>query len=126
MTADDLSYRIDPAVGIVVISGPDGASPAAFQRTLRTILEDPNYQPGFGFYRDRRGFTLPPTGLVHGVASVIRSTEALAGSRWAIVVSDPANYGMMRMLSILSDVTEMEVFEDPVAATGWLACAGGD
>jgi hypothetical protein len=28
---------------------------------------------------------------------------------------------MMRMLSILSDVAEMEIFEDPVTATGWLA-----
>jgi hypothetical protein len=119
-----LSYRIDPAARIVEISGPDGASPAAFQRILRAILIDPDYRSGFGFFRDRRGFRLPPTGLVQGVASVIRETDALAGSRWAIVVSDPANYGMMRMLSILSDVAVMEIFEDPIAATGWLAGAG--
>ena len=124
MTEDQLSYRIDAAAGIVVIAGPDGASPVAFQQTLRTILDDPDYKPGYGFLRDRRGFRLPPTGLVHGVASFIRESEALAGSRWAIVVSDPANYGMMRMLSILSEVAEMEIFEDPATATSWLAGDG--
>jgi hypothetical protein len=126
MSGAALTYRIDPEAGIIDLVGPDGLNPDAFVRTLDEVLQDDDYRPDFAFFRDRRGFSMPPTGLVRGVATFIKERQNLRGSRWAVVVSDPGNYGMMRMLEMLGDMTELRIFPDPDAARSWLVDPSSD
>jgi hypothetical protein len=124
MIPSRMSYRIDESAGIVELHGPDGLRPEEVEAALRQVLEDPRYHPALGFLRDRRGFRMPPTGFVRGLAWTIRHTAGLIGSRFAFVVSDPGNYGMVRMLSMMSDVADIRAFTDPAEAREWLT--GGD
>ena len=117
-----LSYRIDAAARIVHFEGPTPTDPGEFARVCHAALTDPAFKPGFGFYRDRRGQAVPATDIVHRSVAALRQVEGLPTSKWAIVVDPGANYGMLRMMQLLTDGTWVEVglFYDPMEATRWL------
>ena len=83
------------------------ASPTAqeWASAMLEIFRDPGYQPGFNFLVDRRGVPSPTADFVRAtVAFRERHAKEISGSRWAVVVSDPANYGMGRMGEILLEI----------------------
>lgn len=118
-----LQYRIDQARRIVEVVGVQTSDPEEFLRLFTAILADPDYRPGFGFYRDRRGMVPIKRGTLQANLAVVAAIPGLTGSRWAYVVSDPANYGMARMAAILGDgsALELHIFDTPEAALAWLA-----
>ncbi|MCC7134072.1 MAG: hypothetical protein IT352_15550 [Gemmatimonadales bacterium] len=118
-----LQYRIDQARRFVEVVGVQTPDPEEFARLFAAILADPDYRPGYGFYRDRRGMVPMKRGTLQANLAVVAALPGLTGSRWAYVVSDPANYGMARMAAILGDgsALELQIFETPEAALAWLA-----
>lgn len=81
--------------------------------------------PGkYGVLSDHRAITTPATreqleALVHHLT---RYRAHFGGSRWAVVVGQPASFGMMRMLGVFAEAIPIEVgvFEDLAEATEWL------
>jgi hypothetical protein len=98
-----LDYSIDPANRLVVVRGADSVTgePHIFDR----IVQDPRFERGFNFIRDRRELTEPPESddIRQAVAIMKAVAPRMAPCRWAVVV--PAEnlvfYGMARMASLL-------------------------
>ena len=115
-------YRIDAREGIVEISGPEAESPEEFEALVRAIVADPAFRSGFGFLRNRRDLPPPQTTRVRRGADYLRHLPALARSRWAFVVADPASYGMIRMGATLAETGGIDgrAFSDEAEARRWL------
>jgi exopolyphosphatase/pppGpp-phosphohydrolase len=73
---------------------------------------------------DHRALVFPATAaqLEALVSHLTRYRAVFGGMRWAVVVGQPASFGMMRMLSVLAEriPIEVEVFTDPEEASRWL------
>jgi hypothetical protein len=119
-----IDYTIDPIAGIVTLLY-DAGEPTIGQwvTTMERVMEDPDYRPDYGFLSNLRLATPAPTSVtVRASLEFMRSHEALRYSRWALLVSDSANYGMGPMGQILSDDDPMEfrIFDDIDEAKQWL------
>ena len=67
--------------------------------------------PGYNVLSDHREIGEPATrpqleALVSHIAAL---RQYFGGARWAVIVTTPASYGMMRMLSVLAERVPMEV-----------------
>jgi hypothetical protein len=120
-----ISFEVDARRRLVRL-GYTGATPniQAWEAVMTAILQDPRYQPGFGFLIDRRAVPPPDAPFVRATV-LFRENHAaeLAGARWAVVVSDPANYGMARMGQALGDAqthVQQRAFTDVDEAEAWL------
>jgi len=73
---------------------------------------------------DHRALITPATApqLEALVAHLTRYRSHFGDSQWAVVVGQPASFGMMRMLGVLAEriPIEVEAFTDPAAAEVWL------
>jgi hypothetical protein len=109
----------------VHFEGPTARGAEEFVHVVRQVLVDPAYRPGFGFLRDRRGRGVAPTEVVHQIADVLKRVSALPPSKMAFVVDPGADYGMMRMMQILTDGgrTEVAVYFDVAEAIRWLTAS---
>lgn len=95
---------------------------------------DTAFPPGetrrFNVFSDHRGLIDPVTTeqLQALVSHLVRRRTAVGGMRWAIVVGQPASYGMMRMLGVLAEQIPItvEVFNDPAEAARWLDLRSAD
>ena len=79
---------------------------------------------GYSVLSDHRALAVPATTpqLQALVAHLTQYREHFGGNRWAVVVGQPASFGMMRMLSVLAEriPIHVEVFYDAAAAERWL------
>lgn len=79
---------------------------------------------------DHRTLTTPATTpqLEALVAHLSKYRQHFGGTRWAIVVSQLASFGMMRMLGVLAEriPIHVAVFADPVDAERWLESGNAD
>ncbi len=118
-----LHYRLDPTRRFVEVLGVQTSDPEELARLFAAIVVDPGFQPGFGFYRDRRGMEPMKRGTLQANLATLAATPGLTGTRWAYVVSDPANFGMARMAAMLGDgsALELQIFDTPEAAIDWLS-----
>jgi len=104
LTTQDMLTAVDAAVDAAVrAAGPGRYSVLSDHRALITPATTPQVEAlvaHLAMYRDYFG-----------------------GNRWAIVVGQPASFGMMRMLGVLAEQIPIEVgvFEDPNEAERWLA-----
>jgi hypothetical protein len=80
-------------------------------------------EPGYHVVSDHREIGEPATR--EQVESLVEHIAALhryyAGARWAVIVSRPASFGMMRMLESMAERVPMEVrvFKDADDAEWW-------
>src|SRR5262245_43612750 len=121
---ETLSYEIDPAAGIVEVRGPEGL-PGEMEALIASAIADPRFQPGFGFFRDRRSLAAPTSATVRHRVDLVRNlAKQLPPTRYALVVDDdPLHYGMIRMAQELTRDSAAEVwpFTNPDAARNWLS-----
>lgn len=84
-----LSYRIDPADGIVTITG-DYTEAGGWRELLGAVSRDPEYRRGFNFIRDLRD-SGHPVGVdaVIGIMAVVREFWDTLGAHRAAIVSGP-------------------------------------
>jgi hypothetical protein len=82
-----LSYRIDPAGPLVIITG-DYAEPDEWRATLARIAEDPAYRTGSSFIRDLRQSEHPVSAqAVMGIIGVVRDFWPRLGTHRAAMVT---------------------------------------
>jgi hypothetical protein len=120
-----LSYTIDPAAGVVAVGGTVPPTPEDIRRLFLAVLADPAYRPGLHFLFDRRPIPdVPSVVYIHQLVEVIRKlSDQIGPCKMAVLVPDPATYGMVRMGAALAFDTGVELgaFRDLDLATRWLA-----
>ena len=119
-----VSWRIENGLVWLESAGPWDAM--AWMGAVDASLAHPNFRPGMGLVHDRRGLRLPegPATREVGMAlGFVRSRAARIGkARWAIVVADPANFGVGRMAQMMAEGTGLTigVFRDLAEAEAWV------
>ena len=98
--------------------------------TINRSVLDPKFRPGFAVLSDHTAVGEPLTSSQarQMVDHLKGLAESFAGSRWAIVTSKPASYGMLRMVSVLAEGVPMEVqvFSSHEEAEAWLSSSESD
>ena len=93
----------------------------AIERSVR----DPKFQRGFAVLSDHTevGEPLTPDQAQQMLSRLKNLSEFVAGSRWAVVTSKPASYGMLRMVSAYAKTVPMDVqvFSSHEEAEAWLS-----
>ncbi len=86
---------------------------------------DPEFRRGFDVYSDHTAIRKAITSAqMHSIVARLESlSPSMRGARWAIVTSQPASYGMMRMLAVYSEriPIELRVFGCASEAESWLS-----
>lgn len=87
-----INYSIDAKARIVRLAYAGEADIEELASTFRAIFRSTDYRRGFGFVVDRHSLG-PPTMVLFDILAgfVTLQRGALEGSRWALVVSDPAD-----------------------------------
>jgi hypothetical protein len=118
-----VSYQIDVAAGVVELRDVPIEDADQVRQLFERILADPSYRPGYGFFRNRASIPPLSTPSIRTVAEALAGVPALRGTRWAIVATDPANFGTMRMLEVFTGEhgMELKVFTEEKEARQWLA-----
>jgi hypothetical protein len=122
-----LSYELDPLARIVHITYAANPSFEEWAGMMQGIFQDAQYAPGWGLLSDRRSVSeVQAKDFIVRVVAFLRLHQAeLAHSRWAMVVSGRAVYGMARMAQELAGELPMKlgVFTDMDEAREWLTLA---
>lgn len=121
--AADIEYSIDVESGIVHLIFVADAPYEQWASTLEEVIARPDYRPGFDFLVDRRqASVVSKSDLRRMVEFIDRRVESFAGSRWAIVVSSSADFGMGRMGQVFANrhPTTIEIFRDREEGLRWL------
>lgn len=88
-------------------------------------VKDPRFQPGFHILSDHTCVGAPLTTIQakQMMAHLETLSKYLRGSRWAVVTTKAASFGMFRMTSALAEriPTEIQVFHTHEDAEAWLA-----
>lgn len=123
-----ISHAIEPATRRVTIHVDGLTTYEDWETSIRAVIADPEYQPGFDFLSDRRSADPPPTieTVRRAVGFFEFNSQQFGHCRWAIVVSGPAAYGMGRMAEALVAETgvRVKVFTQMAAADEWLRHPG--
>ena len=117
-----LSYSIDPALGIVTITG-DYAEAAEWHALLTSVSRDPAYRRGFSFLRDLRASTHPVGAeTVIGIIRVVREFWGQLGVRRAAVLTRPGIDSPAVIAQALADDARiaLDVFTSYEEAIAWL------
>ena len=92
--------------------------------TINKSVQDPKFRPGFSVLSDHSQVREPITAqqAEQTIEHLVNLSDSMAGSRWAVVTTTAASYGMMRMLSVLAERVPMEVqvFSSQSEAEVWL------
>lgn len=118
-----LTYSIDNNLQIVSLKYTGNPDFSEWASVMRSVFDDPSFEPGFSFILDRRLVTTAPTtGYIKRVVAFVESHPAELGKcRTAVVVGEIASYGMGRMSQgYLGDAHETEIFKDLEEAKRWL------
>ena len=116
------SFTISPERRVVRLVYRGEVTFPEWKATMDAIARDPLFRPGFAFLIDRRSSPAPSAAFVEGVVAYLASNELAIGviPKTAMVVSDPASFGMARMVQGLSGSPNMDVFTDIHEAERWL------
>ena len=119
-----LDFESEPGTLIVTVSGP-----ATIEQLLgyqAEYLADSRWSPGMKVLTDLRGFdsSLVTSDEVRAIAASNNLKADLFGSgRTAVVVSEPATFGLLRMFQFHTDAAgfDQRVFYSLEEARRWLA-----
>ena len=117
-----LTYRIDTARGIVVITG-DYAEAAEWHMLLAAIAGDPAYRRGLGFLRDLRASEHPVSAeTVVGIIAVVRKFWPQLGVSRAAMLTRPGIDVPAMMAAALADEEQiaLRAFTSYEDAMAWL------
>lgn len=124
MTSVPVSYRLDPAAGIVrvEVSGRPGFDEET--GIYRLFRRDPAYRPGMPILVDDRGReAAADLAEVRALGDVVRHSPAnLTGIRCALLVASDLQYGMSRVWAarVAPSGLVVEVFRSELEALDWL------
>jgi hypothetical protein len=119
-----LTHRVDKKTGIVHIDVMGSFTMQQIRALIDGVVNDPDFRRGYHTLSDHRRIGDPATSdQVRGTLEhVATHVEALGASKWAVVASKAASYGMMRMMEMLAEELpiEISVFRDLEEARHWL------
>lgn len=96
-----------------------------WEEMLDRVSADPLFQPGFSLLSDRRHLMVEPDAVYvrATIEAVAARRDAFGSSRFAVLTSHLATYGMARMAEALAENRGIQwrVFMDPGEATQWLS-----
>lgn len=115
------SYRIDTENGIVYSYASGIATDEEFLAHQRLLARDPEFRPHFRQLLDGRAITenkVTPS----GIRALIAGNPWGAGSRRALVTTDPTSFGLAKMFELgrRDPVDEFRIFKDINEARAWL------
>jgi hypothetical protein len=117
------AHEIDVARRLVIVR-PDGVPTIQdWTDLLDRLAADPAFQPGFGVVSDRRHLLVTPTAeyVRTSVEAIAQRRGVFGRSRWAILTSHQATYGMARMAEAYADNREIafSAFAEMDEAIAW-------
>jgi hypothetical protein len=119
-----ITHHIDKRKGIIFAEVVGDFTLEDILNTIDSAVSDPAFRPGFKVLSDHRKIGEPATmAQMEGMAACLKGlSNAFGGTKWAMVVSKEASYGMMRMLSVLVEDVPivLRVFWDMEEALKWL------
>ena len=117
-------FVIDPLVQIVAYVVEGDATPGEAREFFEAVIRHPDFEPGFDFLGDRRDVErVPGVSYIRAVADEVMAHQGELGRcKWAVIVSDDAAIGMVRMWGLMAELSgvEIEPFRSPQEATLWL------
>jgi len=97
-----------------------------WKTTIKSVLEDPRFQSGFGILLDRSRILSPATSeYMHSLVHFVDQQASQNDVRWAIVTSDLASFGMGRQAELSAFKATIRTFKDRTSAELWLCGAAG-
>jgi hypothetical protein len=118
-----ISHTIDAARRIVHLRINREPTMAEAEEGLLIAFQDPLYQAGFTCLVDRTAAGPPSKEHVYWLTDIFRRhRDILTPSRVAVIVANPATYGMFRMLQALNHEmpAKLNIFNSHVEAEQWL------
>ena len=120
-----VSYAIGPTARIVRLTLVGDATFEQWTHGMRVILSSATYQPGFGFLVDRRAAEPASAEFMADAVAFLRSNQrALAGARWAIVVSEGHGSQAGQLMAELAQASRLPIpirtFREIAKAEAWL------
>jgi hypothetical protein len=120
-----IETHIDKARRLIVSKVIGNFSIADIVTSIDTAIHHPDFTPGFDVLSDHSDIGQPMTPLqMEQTIGFLRSIAAsIGGARWAVIATQPASYGMMRMLSVYAKSIPLDVraFHTQIEAENWLA-----
>lgn len=111
----------DPGVVRGVVDGSFESE--QMMEALNGILSDDDFVPGMPVVSDHRTVTtvLTREQAMAVAGRLVSMGPELSRMRWAVITTNTASYGMMRMLAVLLEDAgvELRIFEDPEQAEAW-------
>jgi hypothetical protein len=119
------TYDIAPDRRIVTVCPESPPSLDDWENLLDRVAADPRFRIGFHVLSDRRHLNVEPDAVyVRSSIEAVSARRASFGhSRFAVLTSHLATYGMARMAEALAENRGIQwcVFMDPEEAAQWLA-----
>lgn len=119
------TYVIDPEHQLVTLRPESHPTTADWESVLDRVAADPLFQPGFDVISDRWHLHVEPdAAYVRATIEAVAARSAAFGrSRFAVLTSHLATYGMARMAEALAENRGIvwRVFMDRSQAMNWLA-----
>ena len=117
-----ISYRVDRPARLIRSTVEGDFSAAEMLSCVSEAVHEAG-EPGFNIVSDHRLIGEPATRdqvelLVDHLTTLQRFVR---GSRWAVIVSKPASFGMMRMFAVLAERVPLQVrvFMDAAEGEAW-------
>ncbi len=119
-----ITYLIDDGQGVVRAKGSRVVSDRDVLEYIHNLAEDPAHGPGMHQVVDLRGVgevVVTPGGLRAAGLRTSRFSEALSGTRLAILVGDEHGYGMSRIFTAFAEPSmKRRVFLEEAEADAWI------
>lgn len=123
-----VTCTIDSVAGIVLTTVRAPTNAKEVTDALTRVIASPEFRPGLNGVADLREATAEwtPADLRWIVAALEVHRAEILPSRAALVVSEPAVYGVARMFQAYSGATGIDtrIFDDLDEATAWAAGEG--
>ena len=116
-------YALHPEAGFVeeVLEGE--VALAELREVLAELFADPGWDPGFDGLVDLSAGRLHLSHVeVGAIAQQLSADRSASRGRWAFVLGDPVNHGIVRMFASMSEnpPREVRIFPDRRGAVEWL------
>jgi hypothetical protein len=120
------SYEIDSDRRLVIVRPESPPSTGDWEDMLDRVAADPRFQQGFNLLSDRQHLHSEPDAIyVHTTIDAVAARAVFRSTRFAVLTSHLATYGMARMAEALAENRGIEwrVFMDRAEAMRWLSDA---
>ncbi len=118
-------YSIDPSRRLVVLRPDAPPSLEDWAEVLDRVARDPAFSPDFGVLSDRRHLVKEPTAdyAKRSVTAIEERSRQFPGTRFAILTSHLATYGMGRLAEAYAENRGIafRVFTSEADAMEWLS-----